>query len=104
MGLAIGNGDALRVVNVQRDLLAGADPVVREGKAVVPVRNRFFSPAERKTLPVLAGRDRHPPKQPASSCSCWNTRFVQSTSSGAKALAPGMKFVTLECAASPATR
>ena len=102
MGLAIGN--ALPVVIIQRDFLAGGSLTVCEGRGFVPVLDPYFGLAERKALAVLASRDRHPPKQPASNCACWNTRFMQPTSKWATALAPRIKFVMLERAASPATR
>lgn len=60
MTLDVGKGDALLVVDVQRDFLPGGNLAVREGDAVVPVLNRYIDLARKKGLPILASRDWHP--------------------------------------------
>ena len=53
-------GDALLIVDVQRDFLPGGKLGVPEGHAVVPVLNRYIEMARAKELPVFASRDWHP--------------------------------------------
>ncbi len=56
-----GRGDALLVVDVQKDFLTGGPLAVSEGDAVIPPLNeaiRAFSDAD---LPIFATRDWHPP-------------------------------------------
>jgi nicotinamidase/pyrazinamidase len=55
-----GAGDALVVVDVQRDFLPGGSLAVPDGDAVVPVLNRCMARFHRIGLPVLATRDWHP--------------------------------------------
>ncbi len=62
MSFNIGKGDALLIVDVQRDFLPGGKLAVPEGDAVVPVLNRYLELADEKALPVIASRDWHPPK------------------------------------------
>jgi len=62
MSFNIGKGDALLIIDVQRDFLPGGKLAVPEGDAVVPVLNRYIALAEEKALPVIASRDWHPPK------------------------------------------
>lgn len=54
-------GDALIVVDVQRDFLPGGALGVPAGDAVVPVLNRAIAGFERAGLPVFYSRDWHPP-------------------------------------------
>lgn len=54
-------GDALVVVDVQRDFLPGGALAVAGGDAVVPPLNRWAGAFERAGLPVFATRDWHPP-------------------------------------------
>lgn len=56
----VGKGDALLVVDVQRDFLPRGSLGVPEGDAVVPVLNRYIEMARREGLPVFASRDWHP--------------------------------------------
>ena len=56
-----GKGDALIVVDVQRDFLPGGALAVAGGDAVVPVLNRYAAEFERHGLPIYATRDWHPP-------------------------------------------
>ncbi|HZN27178.1 MAG TPA: nicotinamidase [Burkholderiales bacterium] len=53
-------GDALLVVDVQRDFLPGGALAVPHGDAVVPVLNRYIALAEKSGNPVFASRDWHP--------------------------------------------
>jgi len=54
-------GDALIVVDVQRDFLPDGPLAVRNGDRVVPVMNRYIEYFREAGLPVVATRDWHPP-------------------------------------------
>ena len=54
-------GDALLLVDVQRDFCPGGALAVPEGDAVVPVLNEWIAAAEAAGVPVFATRDWHPP-------------------------------------------
>ena len=56
----LGAGDALIVVDVQRDFLPGGSLAVGRGDEVVAPLNRYMERFEHKGLPVLATRDWHP--------------------------------------------
>jgi len=60
MAISMDKGDALLVVDVQRDFLPGGNLAVRDGDAVVPALNRYIGLARRKGLPIFASRDWHP--------------------------------------------
>jgi len=60
MAIALGVGDALVVVDVQKDFLPGGELGVAGGDAVVPVLNRYLHLAKTFGLPVYATRDWHP--------------------------------------------
>src|SRR5512140_715233 len=53
-------GDALLVVDMQRDFVHGSLPVPGAA-AIVPLLTRCVRAFERRGLPVLATRDWHPP-------------------------------------------
>jgi nicotinamidase/pyrazinamidase len=53
-------GDALLIVDVQKDFLPGGSLPVPHGDEVVPVMNRYIEAFARKGLPVFASRDWHP--------------------------------------------
>jgi nicotinamidase/pyrazinamidase len=53
-------GDALLIVDLQRDFLPGGALAVREGDAVVPVMNHYIDMAVQSGVPVFASRDWHP--------------------------------------------
>lgn len=53
-------GDALVVVDVQRDFLPGGSLAVPDGDAVVPVLNEYLRRFESAGLPTIATRDWHP--------------------------------------------
>ncbi len=55
-----GPGDALVVVDVQRDFLPGGALGVADGDAVVPVLNDWIERFEAAGLPVVFSRDWHP--------------------------------------------
>jgi len=58
---ALREGDALLLVDVQRDFCPGGALAVPEGDAIVPVLNRWIAAAEAAGVPVFATRDWHPP-------------------------------------------
>lgn len=54
-------GDALIVVDVQRDFLPGGALGVPHGDEVVPTLNRYLELFHSQALPIYATRDWHPP-------------------------------------------
>jgi nicotinamidase/pyrazinamidase len=56
----LGSGDALLIVDVQRDFCPGGALAVPEGDRVVPVLNRWIDVARRAGVPIYASRDWHP--------------------------------------------
>lgn len=56
-----GRGDALLVVDVQRDFLPGGALAVPEGDAVIPPLNEAIRAFSEAGLPIVATRDWHPP-------------------------------------------
>lgn len=57
---ALRKGDALIVVDVQKDFCRGGALPIERGDEVVPVLNRWITAAIDKGLPVYASRDWHP--------------------------------------------
>ncbi|MGZ8421968.1 MAG: isochorismatase family protein [Nitrospira sp.] len=57
----IGPGDALLVVDVQRDFLPGGALAVPDGAAVIPVLSNYCALFHSKGLPIIVTRDWHPP-------------------------------------------
>jgi nicotinamidase/pyrazinamidase len=57
---ALQPGDALIVVDVQRDFCPGGALPIEDGDAVVPVLNRWIDRARALGIPVFASRDWHP--------------------------------------------
>lgn len=53
-------GDALIVVDVQKDFLPGGNLGVPDGDAVIPAMNRYLKHFRRAGLPLYATRDWHP--------------------------------------------
>lgn len=53
-------GDALIVVDVQRDFCPGGSLPISEGDKVVPVLNTWIARAKEAGVPVFASRDWHP--------------------------------------------
>src|SRR5262245_22715367 len=56
-----GPGDALLVVDLQRDFLPGGALGIVGGDAVIPVLNRYIADWRTCGLPIVASRDWHPP-------------------------------------------
>lgn len=54
-------GDALCIVDLQKDFLPGGPLAVAEADAIVPLANRLIELFDRRSLPVVASRDWHPP-------------------------------------------
>lgn len=54
-------GDALLIVDVQKDFLPGGSLAVPGGDEVLPVLRRYVALFKAKHLPVFASRDWHPP-------------------------------------------
>ncbi len=59
--VAVGPGDALVVVDVQRDFLPGGALAVPEGDAVIAPLNRCLAEWQARGLPIFLTRDWHPP-------------------------------------------
>jgi len=53
-------GDALLIVDVQKDFCPGGALPIQEGDKVVPVLNRWIKAAREKGIPIYASRDWHP--------------------------------------------
>ena len=53
-------GDALLILDVQKDFCPGGALPVEDGDKVVPVINRWINAATAKGVPVFASRDWHP--------------------------------------------
>ncbi|MDP1537004.1 MAG: nicotinamidase [Burkholderiales bacterium] len=58
--MAIGEHDAVLIVDVQTDFLPGGSLAVAGGDGIVPVLNRCLRAARRRNIPVFASRDWHP--------------------------------------------
>lgn len=54
-------GDALIIVDLQNDFLAGGSLAVLYGNEVIPVLNQYRGAFQVKGLPIFATRDWHPP-------------------------------------------
>jgi nicotinamidase/pyrazinamidase len=54
-------GDALIIVDMQNDFLAGGSLAVAGGNAIIPVLNRYIAWFQAHQLPIYATRDWHPP-------------------------------------------
>jgi nicotinamidase/pyrazinamidase len=101
--LALQAGDALVVVDVQRDFLPGGALGVPEGDRVAPVLNRYIARFRARGLPIVFTRDWHP----ADHCSFhaqggpWPPHCV-AASEGA-AFAPGLDVAADALVVSKAT-
>ena len=58
--LSLRRGDALVIVDLQKDFLPGGSLAVPHGEEVVPVLNRILALIQSNGLPVYATRDWHP--------------------------------------------
>lgn len=54
-------GDALVVIDVQRDFLPGGALAVPRGDEIIPPANRYLELFASRSLPIFATRDWHPP-------------------------------------------
>lgn len=104
MTIKVGTGDALIMVDVQRDFLPKGSLAVRDGDLVVPVLNRYIALAQDNGIPVFASRDWHP----RNHCSFranggpWPVHCVAGTA-GAQ-FAPGLELPAKVTIISKATR
>lgn len=84
--IEIGPGDALLVIDVQRDFLPGGALPVRDGGEIVPLVNQYVQHFVQRGRPIYATRDWHP----AHHCSfepagTWPMHCVAGTSGAAPA-------------------
>ncbi len=76
-----GKGDALIIVDLQKDFLPGGALPVPHGMRIIPIVNSYIHLFKERKLPVIATRDWHPPDH----CSfkeqggLWPTHCVQGT-------------------------
>lgn len=61
MKIQLQQGDALLIVDVQNDFLAGGSLAVPDGDGVLPPLNQWIERFSANCLPVFATRDWHPP-------------------------------------------
>ena len=61
MKIQLQQGDALLIVDVQNDFLAGGSLAVPDGDGVLPPLNQWIERFAANRLPVFATRDWHPP-------------------------------------------
>lgn len=61
MRIQLTAGDALVIVDVQKDFLPGGNLAVPGGDAIVPILNNAIGLFEQLELPIIAIRDWHPP-------------------------------------------
>lgn len=85
-GELLKTGDAVLVVDVQRDFCPGGALPIPDGDKVVPVINRWVEAALEKGLPVYYSRDWHPEGHPSFKINGgdWPVHCVQNT--------PGAEF------------
>jgi nicotinamidase/pyrazinamidase len=87
-GIRLQSGDALIIVDVQKDFIPGGSLAVPSGEEVVPVLNRYIDLFRERNLPIFATRDWHP----ANHCSfvaqggAWPPHCVQGS--------PGAEFAS----------
>lgn len=53
-------GDALLIVDMQRDFCPGGALAIQEGDSIIPLLNEWTEAAKARGLPVYASRDWHP--------------------------------------------
>ncbi|TVR79249.1 MAG: isochorismatase family protein [Rhodospirillales bacterium] len=82
---ALQPGDALIVVDVQRDFCPGGRLPIEHGDAVIPVLNDWVAAAAAKGVPVYASRDWHPVAHPSfdGEGGPWPVHCVQDTEGAA---------------------
>ena len=78
-------GDALLVVDVQRDFCPGGAVAITAGDAVIPVLNQWLEAARDRGVPVYASRDWHPREHPSfrEQGGPWRSHCVQGTEGAA---------------------
>ena len=54
------SGDALLIVDVQKDFCSGGALPIEDGEKVIPILNRWIAAAVIKGVPIYASRDWHP--------------------------------------------
>ena len=54
------SGDALLIVDVQKDFCSGGALPIKDGESVVPILNRWIAMAVALGVPIYASRDWHP--------------------------------------------
>lgn len=59
--IELGTGDALLIIDIQKDFLPGGSLSVPDGNQVIPVLNAYIDQFIHRQLPVFATRDWHPP-------------------------------------------
>ncbi|MGH8547414.1 MAG: isochorismatase family protein [Methylococcales bacterium] len=60
--VTLAQGDALLIVDVQKDFLSGGRLGVAGGDLLIPVINEYIGRFRRADLPIYASRDWHPPR------------------------------------------
>lgn len=58
--LRLGTGDALLIVDMQRDYLPGGRVPIKDANEVVPILNRYIEAFALRGLPIFFSRDWHP--------------------------------------------
>jgi nicotinamidase/pyrazinamidase len=61
MTIRLAPGDALIIIDLQNDFLAGGSLEVRGADAIITLLNRYIARFQAHHLPVIATRDWHPP-------------------------------------------
>lgn len=82
---ALEEGDAVIIVDVQKDFCPGGKLAIDEGHHVVDILNPWIEVAVAKGLPVYASRDWHPPGHPSfhEEDGPWPVHCVQDTNGAA---------------------
>ncbi len=57
---SLGRGDALLIVDVQKDFCSGGALPIKDGDQVVPILNHWIATAVALGVPIYASRDWHP--------------------------------------------
>jgi nicotinamidase/pyrazinamidase len=104
MDMQLQQGDALVIVDVQRDFVGGS-LAVPEAEQVVPILEQYIGCFRKKGLPVFATRDWHPPGHVSfSECGgAWPAHCVAGTPGAEFALALDGDAIIVSKGTSPAT-
>jgi nicotinamidase/pyrazinamidase len=78
---ALRTGDALLIVDAQKDFCPGGALPVDRGDAIVPVLNEWIAAAQSAGIPIIASRDWHPREHVSfeSAGGSWPAHCVQDT-------------------------